>query len=685
MTAKRSLLLLLSLLAIAGLAGAAGVPAAQGMPVPDTPPSPAAMERAITGIPGLPLLDQREPGLSQPSEYGVAFISAADAPASGARYQQGIATGADWNRWPLYWYNVETSPGEFNWNYADVWLGDRLATNLADDVIAADLAHGFRTEVILMGTPGFYASGGQVNTAPPQVGHRPAGWRDPSKSVLTPQSPATTLPTGLYTPVFGDGTDRPGLEKTINENNKWARFVFRAVERYSPAGITHWEIWNEQDYTFFWSGTATEYARLLKVAYLAAKHADPDAQVIFGGLANLERLNFLADVLAVLAGDSMAPDHDWFFDILATHSYSNSWESWFHVWRANRTLGNYGLEKEIWVNESGSPAWDDYPGPTWDPISSFRSTMEEGAAYVIQSALYARFAGADVIFHFQLYDDCGNDPGGTDFPPNSGEWCNDHDYCAGDAFGLFRNPADGPCYRQHPTPDTARPVFDAYRVLSEHLRGLEPLWRERPDGGSTAWPQEWMAFYRPSTRERVLGLWTRDGAAETAIVAATGTSALLIDQAGTTATLEPVNGTYTLQLGPATNQNTYAGPYNNFAIGGPPLILIETDTLPPEVTASVPSVTGASIPVSWPGEDTGSGIAHYDVWVSVDGGPLTLWLDDTPETGASYAGDPGHTYGFAATGRDQAGNQHGPPTEPQTVAVVGSTSIFLPLVTRGDG
>ncbi len=679
MAAKRSLLLLSGLLMIAGLAGAAGVPAAQGMPIPDTLPGPLA------GIPSPLLMDQGEPGQSRPPEYGVAFISAADAPASEARYQQGVATGADWNRWPLYWYNVETNPGEFNWNYADVWLGDRQATNLADDVIAADLAHGFQTEVILMGTPGFYASGGQANTAPPQVGRRPAGWSQRSKGT---QSPASTVPAGLYEPVFADGTDRPGLDKTINENNKWGRFVFRAVDRYRSVGITHWEIWNEQDYSFFWSGTANEYARLLKVAYLAAKHADPDAQVIFGGLANLERLNFLADVLAVLAGDSMAPDHDWFFDILATHSYSDSWESWYHVWRANRTLRSYGIEKEIWVNESGSPAWDDYPGPTWDPGSGFRSTMNEGAAYVIQSALYARFAGAGVIFHFPLYDDCGNDPGGTDFPPNSGEWCNDHDYCAGDAFGLFRNPADGPCYRQHPTPGTARPVFDAYRVLSDHLYGLEPLWRERPDsGGSTAWPPEWMAFYRPATRERVLGLWTRDGVAETAIVAATGTSALLIDQAGTTATLGPVDGTYTLQLGPATNQNTYAGPYNQYAIGGPPLILIETDTLPPEVTASVPSITAAPIPVSWSGEDPGSGIADYDVWVSVDGGTLTLWLDDTPETGASYDGEPGHTYGFAATGRDQAGNQHDPPTQPQTVTTVtaaGSARVFLPLMTSRE-
>lgn len=53
-------------------------------------------------------------------------------------------------------------------------------------------------------------------------------------------------------------------------------------------------------------------------------------------------------------------------------------------------------------------------------------------------------AGATAIFHFQLYDACGNQPGGTDFPPHNGELCGLPQYpiCAGDAFGLYRNPSD---------------------------------------------------------------------------------------------------------------------------------------------------------------------------------------------------------------------------------------------------
>ncbi len=613
------------------------------------------------------------PAASQSLEYGVNFISAAGAPADEARYQNAIATGTDLNRWPFYWYSVETSAGVFDWSQAD-------------SVVAADLAHGLQTQLILMGTPGFYSSGkAVVQTIPPYPsGRYSTGWW-PAVDGRAPASPASP-PTNLNAPIFSDGTDLPGPGKTINPDNYWARFVHAAVSRYSAMGITQWEVWNEQDYSFFWSGTAGEYARLLKVAYLAAKQANPAAQISLGGLANFEKPGFLADVMATLNGDAMAPSYDFFFDLLATHSYSYAWESWYHVWRAGKTLGNYGLDKPIWLNESGTPAWDDYPGPTWDPNSGFRSSMLEGAAYVIQSAMYAKYAGADVVFHFQLYDDCGNCPAGSDFPPNDGSICDPNNVCgtcAGDAFGLITNPRDAACFTQHPNPETARPVLNAYQVLTTHLRGLEPLWRMRP-GGTDPYngPQEWIAFYRPATRQRVLGLWARFGTDETALVPATGASAQLIDQAGNVTTLTPAGDSYSLTLDQATNQNLPYAP-TTYAIGGPPLILVETDTRPPIVTATVPAISTPAIQVQWSGEDLGSGLLDYDVWVSVDGGPLTLWLQDTTSTSDTYLGLDGHTYGFAAAGRDRAGNQGSVPTNPQAVTFVGGQLIYLPVIMRG--
>jgi hypothetical protein len=93
---------------------------------------------------------------------------------------------------------------------------------------------------------------------------------------------------GWYAPVFNDGTDTPGPGKSINPDNRWARFVFAAVDRYRPGGVLAqqqgwtngqgirvWEIWNEPDFDVFFTGTVNDYTRLLKVGYLAAHYADP--------------------------------------------------------------------------------------------------------------------------------------------------------------------------------------------------------------------------------------------------------------------------------------------------------------------------------------------------------------------------------------------------------------------------
>ncbi|HMT19692.1 MAG TPA: hypothetical protein PKE20_00350, partial [Promineifilum sp.] len=188
--------------------------------------------------------------------------------------------------------------------------------------------------------------------------------------------------------------------------------------------------------------------RLLKVGYLVAKQADPNARVLFAGLANnFAKLNYYRDVLAIFADDPAAEAHGFYHDVLPTHSYFHAWKSWYHVYRALGTMRDFGLDKAIWLNESGVPAWDDYPGPVWDSMSALRATTAEQADYVIQSAFYALFAGADTIFHFQLYDGCGNQPAGTNFPPHNGELCDENgEYqgkpCAGDANGLYRNPTD---------------------------------------------------------------------------------------------------------------------------------------------------------------------------------------------------------------------------------------------------
>jgi hypothetical protein len=520
-------------------------------PTPTPPPSP--------------------PPTNSSAAFGVVFVNPAEPgmPTDGGRYQKAADLGIGWDRWPLYWYHVEPSAGQFDWSAYDA-------------VVEADVNHGLQVNAVLMGTPAFYSTSG-VNTAPLRLGFREQ--RD--SVILSSASP----PRGLYEPVFTDGSDVPGSQKTINSNNAWANLVYRAVERYRPGGVLArqkgwpgdwgvrtWEIWNEPDLSYFWNGSVADYARLLKVAALAARQADPHAVIMTAGLANPPAPGYLANLLAALAQDqnpTLRDSQGWYFDAVALHNYAWSWDTGERTRQARQALGKYSAVKDrpIWINESGVAVYDDYPGPTWQQNgeANHMATMEEQAAFTIQNAAYALYNGAAVVFHFQLYDGCGNDPPNTDFPPDSRWLCDQGKICASaSAFGLWRNKTTDSCYRQHPQPDTARPAFAAFRTTVQMLTGAQPLWHQQPKGD-----QEWFAFYRPDTQQRIVVLWAREFHDVTAQVPAVAGQATLLDQYGTPTTLHPSSGSYSIALPAATNLNIPHPPDGSSSIGGRPYLLIE--------------------------------------------------------------------------------------------------------------
>lgn len=616
---------------------------------------------------------------SQPA-YGVNFISWAKGldPVSQTRYDNGKATGASWNRWPLYWNDIEQSDNNFSWAYQDV-------------AVENDLQQGFHIDAILLGTPAFYTTSTSNGVQLP----RPVPGRP-----LSIDAVQAATPQGLYTPVFSDNSDILGAGKQINPANRWARFVYKAVSRYKPGGflalangwpagqgVTHWEMWNEPDLSSFWDGTTADYARLLQVGYLAAKLADPNAQVLFGGLANAStNLNFYSDVMAIYDADANAVTYNYYHDIFTTHNYLYAWRSWYHVWRASNTLATRGLEKPIWLNESGVPVWDDYPGPVCEPTSPFRASMSEQADFIVQSAFYATYAGADNIFFFQLYDDCGNQPGGTNFTPVSS--CTGDPLLdpGGDAFGLFSNVSDSAvsgCYWEHPNGGTARPGVTAFQLLTTYFTDVQPLWRLRPGNSDPAnGPQEWIAFYQPTTKSRILGMWARFGSEETAVIPSTNANGTgqLIWPDGSSQTITATNGTFTITLPAATNQNAIWDPAL-YPISGRPAILIEQDTLPPAVSISGPALAATQINLSWSGSDEGSGLADYDLLVAMDGGAFTEWLTGTTTVSAIFPSQIGHSYQFKVVGHDHAGNQAS--SSPILVLTIElSEAVYLPIITR---
>ncbi|MBK8024116.1 MAG: hypothetical protein IPK19_22465 [Chloroflexi bacterium] len=375
------------------------------------------------------------------ARMGLAHITHPSIEDPSERYGNALLIGAGWHRFPLYWSDIERAPNQRVWDSFD-------------RMVREDAGYGLRTNLILLNAPA----------------HRRDG----------------TSIANLYAPVFADGTDTPGLGKALNPDNYWGSFVAEAVRRYMPGGILArlegwtggqgvrvWEAWNEPDLTMFWQNSAAEYARLLKVTYLVAHQVDPGARVMTAGFAYQfpEADNWLRKVLDVYASDSAAPANNWYMDMVALHTYVDPYRSARVVNVAQEALARYGLDRPIWLNETGVPVWDDYPGETWTlslpGARQYRRTMREQAQYVIQSTAMGWAAGADVIFVHQLYDDCAASPVGTTFPPHNGELCfglgeNEQNLCTGEAFGLFRNTRGAECFNQHPQPGTARPAAAAY-------------------------------------------------------------------------------------------------------------------------------------------------------------------------------------------------------------------------------
>ncbi len=89
--------------------------------------------------------------------------------------------------------------------------------------------------------------------------------------------------------------------------------------------------------------------------------------------------------------------------------------------------------------------------------------------------------------------------------------------------------------------------------------------------------------------------------------------------------------------------------------------------------SSLPALTNSTIfAVDWTGQDgvIGSGVGLYDIFVSVDGNPFTVWLKDTRLTTAQFTGELGRSYGFYSIATDKVGNAEATPGVPDAFTTV---------------
>ena len=522
--------------------------------------------------------------------------------------QMAFDAGSRWDRFDFTWSRLE--PGDNDWS-AEVDAA-------YDSLLNALRSGGIENMVgILMETPEWAATGGLRGMGVPSLQSRPPGWYLPSAyPSMGPMavSAASSPPRGLYEE-WDDWTASDG-----DPINYWGRFVHTVVSEYGDR-VKYWEMWNEVDDQGdqFWSGSEADYAQLLKVGYQASKDACPDCTVLYAGLWYWADPQHFERVLDIVNNDPEAPANNYFFDVMSVHLYSRSSSIYDKVREIRTQMNRYVSDHPIWLTETGVQVWDDtkvFSNPTPYP---YTATMDEAAAYVIQS--YANAWAADVkrYFFFRTHD--YNMPG----------------------FGLMRNDL------------TFRPAYVAYQVSTGYLISPTMATKQSYSQGArrvTLWG---------TPRGKVSVLWNAISQTLVLDYPAILPSATLVDRWGVTQTITPTAGVYALTLPGATNN---LGEHDNdYIIGGETYLVIEADTVPPTGTIQpLPTTTYSyTVLVSWEGGDDAAGIWGFEVQVREGTeGAWTNWLglDSTSGiTAALYAdGQHDETVCFRTRAWDRAGN-----------------------------
>jgi hypothetical protein len=185
-----------------------------------------------------------------------------------------------------------------------------------------------------------------------------------------------------------------GAQTTIcppRDPAEWGRLA-GAVAEHARGTIDHWEIVNEPDARWAFTGSAGDYARMLSAAYDAIKQRAPGAQVVFGGVERPDRHEWIERVLATRGADAAHK-----FDVANVHLRLRQGDvlpdlaGWLTGWRA--LLARHGFTGPVWVTEHGYPA-----EPAFQRDPSYQGGDPGQAAFLRASIPSLAEAGADQVF-----------------------------------------------------------------------------------------------------------------------------------------------------------------------------------------------------------------------------------------------------------------------------------------------
>jgi len=389
----------------------------------------------------------------------------------------------------------------------------------------------FRWDALQPGGPGDWNSSPEteewLNSAR-AAGREVAGVLIGTPDWATEGEPGVGVPRGLFLPV-----SEPG--------NLWAAFVGQVVNYYAARGVDRWVIWEDPDIQpglpgSTWEGSVGEYYQLVKVAYQAAKDANPNALIHLGGVTYADPAWF-GRFLDEVVDDPTALSNDYYFDVATVHVFGSAERVYTLTANHYFLMSQWGIPlKPVWLNQTNArPSVDP---AVYSEAPNFRQfphvTLEQQAAFIVQSYALSLAAGAEKVAVYRLSDNLVADQG--------------------EAYGLVR--ADG----------DPRPAYTAYQLIAQEFNGF--TFARRVD--EEAHPL--LDYVRLTFADKVTHVvWALTEQNATLVIPARSDLASLIDLEGNRWTVAPEGGVYRVSVAGATCDD----PVEGCLIGGAPWILVE--------------------------------------------------------------------------------------------------------------
>ena len=326
-----------------------------------------------------------------------------------------------WNRWwwtrmfdaGVKWIRIgqyENSSEPTSWDWVEQKRGVYAVSPELDDYVDSLVENGVDIQVqLLYGNPMYTSPAGKK---PDQIRPEPGSFHNDDRSLYSIFWPPTTA----------------------EQIEAFSNYVRWTVDHFRGR-IHYYALWNEEDIGYWNSwGNPEEYGRLLKAFIPAVHETDPEAKVIFGGLADPSR-DFAQRALDACQCASG-------IDVFAYHTYPGYGQN---LNPESMDAGAYGMEspsklRELVRNYPGIrkdiPFWDD----EFNSIPSWTGSDESvQAKYVTRGMLYNWAAGVKTFVWLLAAGTDGNEY---------------------DDFGLVHG------LRYLPDDFTPRPVFGAFQNLN---------------------------------------------------------------------------------------------------------------------------------------------------------------------------------------------------------------------------